>query len=262
MVSGTISLPSSGCFSPFPHGTRTLSVSREYLALPDGPGGFTQGSTCPALLRIPVCPATLRLRSCHPLRRRFPAASPRVASAIARSYYPGGATRTGPGLGCSPFARHYWGNHCCFLFLEVLRCFSSLRSPPHTMVRVTALQAAGLSHSETRGSQVICTSPRIIAAYRVLHRLREPRHPPCALACFPRNRGPTSAGMAEGSRGAHTFSCVEMFNVLRSRQFHLTTVLLVQHVKDRRGNRFREVENNGFEPLTPCLQSRCSSQLS
>ena len=34
------------------------------------------------------------------------------------------------GLGCSPVARHYWGNHCCFLFLEVLRCFSSLRSPP------------------------------------------------------------------------------------------------------------------------------------
>ena len=23
-----------------------------------------------------------------------------------------------------------------------------------------------------------------------------------------------------------------------------------------------EVENNGFEPLTPCVQSRCSSQLS
>ena len=35
------------------------------------------------------------------------------------------------GLGCSPVARHYWGNHCCFLFLEVLRCFSSLRLPPH-----------------------------------------------------------------------------------------------------------------------------------
>ena len=30
-----------------------------------------------------------------------------------------------PGLGSSPFARHYWGNHCCFLFLRVLRCFSS-----------------------------------------------------------------------------------------------------------------------------------------
>ena len=36
------------------------------------------------------------------------------------------------GLGCSPVARHYWGNHCCFLFLEVLRCFSSLRLPHYT----------------------------------------------------------------------------------------------------------------------------------
>ena len=38
--------------------------------------------------------------------------------------------RNNRGLGCSPVARHYWGNHCCFLFLEVLRCFSSLRQPP------------------------------------------------------------------------------------------------------------------------------------
>ena len=52
MVSGSISLPYSGFFSPFPHGTSSLSVSQEYLALPDGPGGFTQGFTCPVLLRI------------------------------------------------------------------------------------------------------------------------------------------------------------------------------------------------------------------
>ena len=51
-VSGTISLPCSGCFSPFPHGTCSLSVSQEYLALPDGPGRFRQDFTCPALLRI------------------------------------------------------------------------------------------------------------------------------------------------------------------------------------------------------------------
>ena len=51
-VSGSISLLCSRCFSPFPHGTGTLSVSRIYLALPDGPGGFTQDFTCPALLRI------------------------------------------------------------------------------------------------------------------------------------------------------------------------------------------------------------------
>ena len=30
------------------------------------------------------------------------------------------------GLGLSPFARHYLGNHFCFLFHQVLRCFSSL----------------------------------------------------------------------------------------------------------------------------------------
>ena len=54
MVSGSISLPYSGFFSPFPHGTSSLSVSQEYLALPDGPGRFMQGFTCPALLRIPL----------------------------------------------------------------------------------------------------------------------------------------------------------------------------------------------------------------
>ena len=37
--------------------------------------------------------------------------------------------RNQPGLGSSPFARHYLGNHCYFLFLQVLRCFSSLRLP-------------------------------------------------------------------------------------------------------------------------------------
>ena len=54
MVSGTISLFYSKCFSPFLHSTGSLSVSREYLALPDGPGRFTQDFSCPALLRIPL----------------------------------------------------------------------------------------------------------------------------------------------------------------------------------------------------------------
>ena len=35
------------------------------------------------------------------------------------------------GLGSSPVARHYWGNHCYFLLLRVLRCFSSPRSPQY-----------------------------------------------------------------------------------------------------------------------------------
>ena len=38
-VSGSISLP-FGVLSPFPHGTGSLSVTREYLALGDGPPRF------------------------------------------------------------------------------------------------------------------------------------------------------------------------------------------------------------------------------
>ena len=37
------------------------------------------------------------------------------------------------GLGCSAFARHYLRNHYYFLFLRVLRCFSSPGAPRMTM---------------------------------------------------------------------------------------------------------------------------------
>ena len=52
MVSGTISLLCSRFFSPFPHGTGSLSVSQEYLALADGAAGFRQDFSGPVLLRI------------------------------------------------------------------------------------------------------------------------------------------------------------------------------------------------------------------
>ena len=59
-------------------------------------------------------------------------------------------------------------------------------SVPHVCLPygMTGLQPAGLPHSEISGSIVICTSPELIAAYHVLLRLREPRHPPSALAYF------------------------------------------------------------------------------
>ena len=53
-VSGTISLPSQGFFSPFPHGTGSLSVTREYLGLGGGPPGFTRNFTGSVLLGIPL----------------------------------------------------------------------------------------------------------------------------------------------------------------------------------------------------------------
>ncbi len=46
------------------------------------------------------------------------------------------------------------------------------------------MMRAGFSHSETRGSEGVCPSPRIIAACRVLRRLPVPRHPPPALTIF------------------------------------------------------------------------------
>ena len=50
MVSGSISLPSPGFFSPFPHGTCALSVTGEYLALESGLPSFLQGFSGPVVL--------------------------------------------------------------------------------------------------------------------------------------------------------------------------------------------------------------------
>ena len=115
MVSGTISLFCSKCFSPFLHSTGSLSVSREYLALPDGPGRFTQNSSCSALLRIPLGFAWLRIRSCHALWLYFPEHSAHQLSCHGVVLQPH-PCRNMDGLGYSPFARHYWGNHCLFSF--------------------------------------------------------------------------------------------------------------------------------------------------
>jgi hypothetical protein len=71
-VSGSISLPCSGFFSPFPHGTGSLSVSQEYLALPDGAGKFPQGVSDLAVLRIPLSNYSLPVRSSHALWPGFP----------------------------------------------------------------------------------------------------------------------------------------------------------------------------------------------
>ena len=110
------------------HGTGSLSVSCEYLALADGPAGFTQDFSCPALLRVPLRFAWLRVRGVRPLWQGVPTFSTHHVSCDLAALQPH-ACRNTHGLGSSPFARHYLGNHCYFLFLRVLRCFSSPRSP-------------------------------------------------------------------------------------------------------------------------------------
>ena len=86
------------------------------------------------------------------------------------------------GLGSSPFDRLYWGNRYYFLLLRVLRCFSSPRSPRAS--RDVGIAPDGLPHSDILRSMGICPALRLFAACHVLLRLREPRHPPCALLSF------------------------------------------------------------------------------
>ena len=51
-------------------------------------------------------------------------------------------------------------------------------------VRITGVFPVRFPHSDIHGSQVICTSPWLFAAYHVFRRLLVPRHPPCALFCL------------------------------------------------------------------------------
>src|SRR6188508_64789 len=73
--------PRQGYFSPFPHGTCPLSVTKEYLGLTGGPARFTRNFRGSVLLGVTsqshrltytgVSPSTPGLSSPLPLQRRF-----------------------------------------------------------------------------------------------------------------------------------------------------------------------------------------------
>ena len=88
------------------------------------------------------------------------------------------------GLGSFPFARRYSGNRCFFLFLRLLRCFSSpgsLLADYFIHLQLIRLPRTGFPHSDIHGSGLVCSSPWLFAAYRVLLRRLVPRHSPYAL---------------------------------------------------------------------------------
>jgi hypothetical protein len=65
-----------------------------------------------------------------------------------------------------------------YLFLEVLRCFTSLGLLPVSCeAGYPVFQRDGFPHSGIAGSKVVRTYPTLNAAYHALHRLRMPRHP-------------------------------------------------------------------------------------
>ena len=87
----------------------------------------------------------------------FPFRSPLLRESLLSSFPPGNEMFHFPGLATKPYGFR---------------------------LRQRGIAPAGFSHSEITGSKRICRSPMLIAAYHVLHRLREPRHPPDALTFF------------------------------------------------------------------------------
>ena len=141
-----------------------------------------------------------------------------------------------------------------FLFLRVLRCFSSPRWPLHK--QMSCLQHDGLSHSEIGGSKVICTYPPLIAAYHVLHRLSEPRHPPSALIYFLTIVDRTNKYIRLSF--AHTFSFLFVVRSLELLFYSLACVNMSKIFS----RTCLGVENIGVEPMTSCMPCKRSSQLS
>ena len=183
MVSVFYFTPLPGFFSPFPLGTCSLSVTRKYLALRDGPRRFRQDYTCPAVLRIPLrvfiisftglSPTTVLLPSKFNYNKNlwlfievlqpqnefwfglFPFRSPLLRKSIFLSLPP--VTKmfqfTGLNLHTYEFSMQY--------------------------LRITT---SGFPHSEISGSKFTYNSPKHIVVRHVLHLLLVPRHPPSALS--------------------------------------------------------------------------------
>ena len=58
--------------------------------------------------------------------------------------------------------------------------------PSSPRLEITEIEG-GFPHSEIRGSKLVRSSPRLNAAYHVLHRLSAPRHPPNTLKALDRS---------------------------------------------------------------------------
>ena len=250
MVSGSLSLPSPGFFSPFPHGTRSLSVAAQYSALDRGRPGFGQGSSCPALLRILLDGSGFRVRGSHALRRAFPCPSACLGSFMSQSYNP--AQRR---FGLLRFRSPLLTESLLISFPGLLRWFTSPSVAPHAYF-IRRPRCGDRSPRVTPfGHPRINGHVHLPGASRSLSRPSSPgsssgiRHGPMFAWPYPPSRRPWAALGGYGyllHRG--TDSSMPPSSFFPS----------LVPVKDR----LFFMENRGFEPLTLGLQSRCSSQLS
>ena len=101
-----------------------------------------------------------------------------------RSYNPGNNHL--PPVWASPISiASTLGITIVLLFLRVLRCVTSSRSLNTPLLNSEDKDSnyfePGCPIRRSR-DQLVCSSPRLIAAYHVLHRLLAPRHPPYTLS--------------------------------------------------------------------------------
>ena len=163
--------------------------------------------------------------------------------------------------------------------------FQFRRFPSYTYFIQCRIPCGGFPHSEISGSQLICNSPKLIAAYHVLHRLLMPRHSPCALISLTYSLGQLKEKSIWFSYSwilqAHRrnffrlakivfypkkiilycclliiASIITMFSfqgALESQRNSMKYLLPGTSV-----NSLKVVEISGIEPLTSCLQGRRS----
>lgn len=148
-----------------------------------GPTGFTPSFTCSVLLRIPPDLSISLYRAvtfCGVLSRTFK----KDTLVVMRSYNPGDIRM--PPVWAPPISiASTLGITIDLLFLRVLRCVTSSRSlnTPLCIQRVkTRVNLEPGCPIRRSRDQLVCSSPWLIAAYHVLHRLLAPRHPPYTLS--------------------------------------------------------------------------------
>src|SRR4051794_24236614 len=103
----------------------------------------------------------------------------------------------------------------------------------------------GFPHSEILGSKLVRSSPRLIAAYHVLHRLSAPRHPPNALKTLDRShdRCPPLGGAGQRCQKDHFHP--QPTQDAQGRPDGSETVL-AEHVRSTPGDRGRLKPRNMF----------------
>ena len=154
-VSGSISLPSPGFFSPFPHGTGSLSVGQEYLALEDGPPIFRQGFTCPALL----------------IFHHYKVVAYRAITVYGRSFQDRFANSITT-FGLLPVRSSLLGESRLISFPPGTEIFQFPGFAPYTYVFSARYSLrSGFPHSDISGSMSVADSPELFAGCHVLHRL-------------------------------------------------------------------------------------------